>query len=116
MNVSVADSFNLGWKLAAVLKGQSSGKILTTYTKERQTIAKELIDFDRDMAKLFSSKNLRHKEKNQFQTYFPKFARYTAGVETCYGKSTLVLSGEHQSLAVGLKNRYALSLSSCKTL
>ncbi len=103
MNVSMADSFNLGWKLAAVLKGQSSEKILTTYTKERQTIAKELIDFDRDMAKLFSSKNLKHKEKNQFQTYFQKFGRYTAGVETCYDKSTLVLSGEHQSLAVGMK-------------
>jgi phenol 2-monooxygenase len=103
MNVSMADSFNLGWKLAAVLKGQSSKKILTTYTKERQPVAKELIDFDRDMAKLFSSKNLRHKEKNQFQTYFQKFGRYTAGVETCYGKSTLVRSGENQSMAVGLK-------------
>ena len=55
------------------------------------------------MAKLFSSKNLRPKEKNQFQRYFQKFGRYTAGVETCYGKSTLVLSGKHQSLAVGLK-------------
>ena len=97
----MADSFNLGWKLAAVLKGQSSKKILKTYTEERQTIAKELIDFDREMAKLFSRKNSWHRKENRFQTYFQKFGRYTAGVETCYGKSILVLSDEHQSLAVG---------------
>ncbi len=103
MNVSMADSFNLGWKLAAVLKKQSSKRILKTYTEERQTIAKELIDFDREIAKLFSRKTSWHRKENRFQTYFQKFGRYTAGVETCYGKSILVLSDEHQSLAVGWK-------------
>ena len=103
MNVSMADSFNLGWKLAAVLKGQSSQKILNTYNQERQTVAKELIDFDRQMAKLFTSKEVSSKEKNQFQTYFQKFGRYTAGVETCYAKSLLIMPDRHQSLAVGLK-------------
>lgn len=54
MNVSMADSFNLGWKLASVLLGRSADELLQTYTAERQAVAAELIDFDRDMASLFS--------------------------------------------------------------
>ena len=55
MNVSMQDGFNLGWKLASVLRGQCSPKILKTYSDERQAIAKELIDFDRKWAKMFSA-------------------------------------------------------------
>ena len=54
MNVSMQDSFNLGWKLASVLRGRCSPQFLHTYSAERQAIAKELIDFDREFAKLFS--------------------------------------------------------------
>ena len=55
MNVSMQDGFNLGWKLASVLRGQSSPKILHTYSDERHGIASELIDFDRKWAKMFSA-------------------------------------------------------------
>jgi 2-polyprenyl-6-methoxyphenol hydroxylase-like FAD-dependent oxidoreductase len=55
MNVSMQDGFNLGWKLASVLRGRSSPKILHTYSAERQAVAKELIDFDRKWAKMFSA-------------------------------------------------------------
>ncbi len=55
MNVSIADAFNLGWKLAAVVRGTAAPRLLRTYSDERQTIAKELIDFDRAFAKLFST-------------------------------------------------------------
>ena len=51
MNVSMQDTFNLGWKLAAVLQGKSSPTLLHTYSAERQAIAKQLIDFDREFAK-----------------------------------------------------------------
>ncbi|MGO4833900.1 FAD-dependent monooxygenase, partial [Rhizobiaceae sp. 2RAB30] len=56
MNVSMGDSFNLGWKLAAVLLGRASPEILHTYSAERQGVAKELIDFDREFAKMFSAR------------------------------------------------------------
>src|SRR5215469_6641071 len=52
MNVSMQDSFNLGWKLAAVLRGRAAPKLLHTYSAERQAIASELIDFDREWAAL----------------------------------------------------------------
>ena len=55
MNVSMQDGFNLGWKLASVLRGRCSPRILQTYSDERQAIAKELIDFDRKWAKMFSA-------------------------------------------------------------
>ncbi|MGB0927832.1 MAG: FAD-dependent monooxygenase [Pikeienuella sp.] len=101
MNVSMADTFNLGWKLAAVLRGQATPRLLRTYSEERQAKAKELIDFDRDMARLFSTKPSTAAEAAQFQQYFKTHGRYTAGVETRYDASLITGNGEHQALASG---------------
>ncbi len=102
MNVSMADAFNLGWKLAAVVRGEASASLLDTYTAERHAKAVELIEFDKDMARLFSEKPQSAEEAAQFQSYFQKHGRYTAGVETRYDRSMIVGSAEHQSLAAGL--------------
>lgn len=103
MNVSMADTFNLGWKLAAVLRGQAKPSLLDTYSEERRAKAKELIDFDKDMARLFSAKPANAAEAAQFQSYFKKHGRYTAGVETRYEPSLLTGSAVHQPLAKGLQ-------------
>jgi 2,4-dichlorophenol 6-monooxygenase len=42
-NTSIQDAFNLAWKLAAVIKGQATPKLLETYTKERAPIAKQIV-------------------------------------------------------------------------
>lgn len=102
MNVGMADSFNLGWKLAAVIKGQAKPDLLHSYTLERQTVALELINFDKEMARLFSDQPKDEKTALLFQQYFKKHARYTAGVETQYGPSTITQTAEHQQLATGL--------------
>ena len=101
MNVSMADTFNLGWKLAAVLNGKAHPKLLTTYSDERRAKAKELIDFDRDMARLFSARPKSAEEAANFQRYFQKHGRYTAGVETTYETSSIVGTADHQTLATG---------------
>ncbi len=101
MNVSMADAFNLGWKLAAVLRGQSPVELLDTYSTERRAKAQELIDFDRDMARLFSAKPETKGDAAQFQAYFKKHGRYTAGVETCYDTSLIRGDTRHQELATG---------------
>lgn len=101
MNVSMADAFNLGWKLAAALRGQSPSRLLDTYSAERHAKAQELIDFDRDMARLFSEKPKTQEEAAQFQTYFQKHGRYTAGVETRYDQSLIIGDETHQALAAG---------------
>ncbi len=103
MNVSMADTFNLGWKLAHVLRGQADPRLLATYSEERRAKAKELIDFDRDMARLFSQKPRNAAEAAQFQQYFQKHGRYTAGVETRYDGSIVTGDAAHQLLANGLE-------------
>ncbi len=68
MNVSMADTFNLGWKLVAVLRGQAKPSLLHSYSEERCAKAKELIEFDRDMARLLSAKHMNAEEAAQSQS------------------------------------------------
>ena len=103
MNVSMADTFNLGWKLAAVLRGQADASLLRSYSQERQAKAQELIDFDRDMARLFSAKPRDAEEAAQFQQYFKRHGRYTAGVETRYDPSAITAAGADQARAQGFR-------------
>lgn len=42
MNTGVQDSINLGWKLAAVIKGQASADLLDTYSDERVADARQI--------------------------------------------------------------------------
>jgi 2-polyprenyl-6-methoxyphenol hydroxylase-like FAD-dependent oxidoreductase len=45
LNTGVQDVHNLAWKLAMVLKGQASDKLLDTYTAERRPVAQSNADF-----------------------------------------------------------------------
>ena len=56
MNVSMQDGFNLGWKLGHVLEGRSPESLLSTYSAERQVVAKNLIDFDKEWSTLMAKK------------------------------------------------------------
>jgi 2,4-dichlorophenol 6-monooxygenase len=42
-NTSVQDSYNLAWKLAAVLRGQAGPRLLGTYTEERAPVARQIV-------------------------------------------------------------------------
>ncbi len=106
MNVSMQDSFNLGWKLASVLQGRCPPSLLHTYSAERQTIAKELIEFDRQWAKMLSApaKSSTHPDgvdPGEVQKYFVEHGRYTAGTATKYKPSILTAQPLHQHLAKG---------------
>lgn len=108
MNVSMQDAWNLGWKLATVLRGLSPQTLLHTYSKERQAIAQELIDFDKEWSKIMGSppKDSAHPERGgvdpaELQAYFQKSLLYTAGVATHYPPQLLVGTNEHQALAAG---------------
>ncbi len=107
MNVSMRDAFNLGWKLASVLRGQCRPEILHTYSAERHAVAEELIDFDRRFAEMFSAppktsaQDSEGVDPAEFQRYFQQQGRFTAGVATRYAPSVLTGSAEHQQLASG---------------
>jgi 2,4-dichlorophenol 6-monooxygenase len=42
-NTSVQDSYNLAWKLAAVLRGQAGPALLDTYSAERAPVARQIV-------------------------------------------------------------------------
>lgn len=44
MNCTMQDAFNLGWKLAAVFKGEADDSILNTYEKERKPIGSQVTE------------------------------------------------------------------------
>ncbi|MCK1473291.1 FAD-binding monooxygenase [Bradyrhizobium sp. 197] len=103
MNVSMQDAFNLGWKLAAVLRKQSAPSLLHSYSAERQAVAKELIDFDREWAGILASAaRTGGADAARTQAYFVKHGRYTAGTATHYRPSILTGATSHQHLAQGL--------------
>src|SRR5262249_19460068 len=104
MNVSMQDGFNLGWKLAAVLRKRCAPHLLHTYSAERQTIAKELIDFDREWATLLASSKSdgRGPDPAKMQRYFVQHGRYPAGTATRYQPSLLTGAATWQHLAQGL--------------
>lgn len=109
MNVSMQDAFNLGWKLAHVLQGRAGPELLRSYSAERQAVARELIDFDREWARMFSAppKDAVNADADavdpaEFQRYFVKFGRFTAGTATRYRPSALTGEATHQHLATGL--------------
>ena len=103
MNVSMQDAFNLGWKLVAVLRQQCPPSLLHTYSAERRTIAKELIDFDREWAALLATTHDEggRADPAKTQNYFVRSGRYTAGTATHYGPSILTGERGHQHLAEG---------------
>jgi 2-polyprenyl-6-methoxyphenol hydroxylase-like FAD-dependent oxidoreductase len=108
MNFSMQDTFNLGWKLASVLREQCAPELLHTYSAERQSVAQELIDFDRKWAKMFSDRpregtddDSEGVDPKEFQKYFIKQGRFTAGVETHYRSSIICGNTMHQDLAKG---------------
>ncbi len=110
MNVSMQDAFNLGWKLAAVLQGRSDPGLLATYSAERQPIARELIDFDREWSAMLAAppRDPEHPERGgvdppELQDYFVRQGRYTAGVATRYRKSKLIGPTDHARLATGFE-------------
>ncbi|MCP3373034.1 FAD-binding monooxygenase [Bradyrhizobium cajani] len=102
MNVSMQDAFNLGWKLAAVLRKQCAPGLLHSYSAERQAVAKELIDFDREWAGILASAaKAGGADAARTQDYFVRHGRYTAGTATHYRPSILTGAASHQHLAEG---------------
>jgi phenol 2-monooxygenase len=111
MNVSMNDTWNLGWKLGAVLRGTAKPELLHTYSEERQRIAKQLIDFDREFAKMFSAhptesggaeeEGIEGVDPEEFQQYFVTQGRFTAGVATTYAPSMITAEAMFQHLAEG---------------
>jgi phenol 2-monooxygenase len=112
MNVSMMDSYNLSWKLMHSLNGLtpypqgSIDKVLDTYELERQTVAQQLIAFDKEFSSMFSGKigvesgkaELTHE---QFLEVFNTGNGFTSGCGIEYPENFTVEKGALDSVVDG---------------
>jgi phenol 2-monooxygenase len=105
MNVSMQDTFNLGWKLAQVFKGRSDPSLLRSYSTERWAEAKRLVDTDHEWARIMSAppgkSDLDGSGMPRFQKQFIENLEFTGGLAVKYGESALTGADTYQSLATG---------------
>lgn len=120
MNVSLQDGYNIGWKLASVLRHLAPPSLLNTYVQERSKTAADLIAFDREFARKFSTKE---EKDGEFAEFFVKSGRYTAGFTARYGDSLVTdAKGSRQGLAsacvVGMRfpSAQVVRFCDCKAL
>ena len=96
MNVSMQDTYNLGWKIGLVVKGLAKRSILKTYQSERRRIAQDLIEFDHKFSRLFSGRPAKDAADEagismaEFKDAFEKGGMFTSGLAVDYGASMLV--------------------------
>lgn len=109
LNTSLPDTFNLGWKLAAVLQGKAHPKLLQTYSSERRKVAQMLIAADREMSALVATSPSANKDASQVKTstadieqFIAKKNGFIAGTSIGYDPSFIVTGLQHQNLASGL--------------
>ena len=99
MNVSMQDAYNLGWKIALVVKGVAKQAILKTYESERRRIAQELIAFDHRFSRLFSARPAKDAADEagismaEFQQVFVRQQLFSSGFAVDYDASDLVAKG-----------------------
>ena len=101
MNVSLQDGFNLGWKLGHVLEGRSPASLLSTYSAERQVVAKNLIDFDKVWSTMMAKKPEEFESPSELEDFYVRTAEFPAGFMTQYEPSMLTAEATHQELATG---------------
>lgn len=93
MNVSLQDGYNIGWKLAYVLRKQAPPELLKTYNIEREKTAADLIEFDRQWTQVFAKKKAQANgdhDANYFSDAFIKAGKYTAGLTARYDDSSII--------------------------
>ncbi|AZH82372.1 3-hydroxybenzoate 4-monooxygenase [Plantibacter sp. PA-3-X8] len=114
MNVSMQDGFNLAWKLGHVLEGRSPESLLATYSAERQVVARELIDFDREWSSLMAKRPEEFDDPSELADFYVRTAEFPAGFMTEYTPSAIVGEATHQHLASGfpIGKRFKSALTS----
>jgi phenol 2-monooxygenase len=99
------DTFNLGWKLVHVLQGRADASLLRSYSKERLTEAKRLVETDHEWARIMSAPTTQAeregKEEPRIIRQFKANLEFTGGTAVKYDASTLFAASPYQDLAKG---------------
>jgi 2-polyprenyl-6-methoxyphenol hydroxylase-like FAD-dependent oxidoreductase len=87
MNCCMQDAFNLGWKLALVLKGYAKPQLLDTYEAERRPVAEQVIWAASSLHDIFMThgKDIAQRKQTMFDPqYTEKVVNYCSGVAYTY--------------------------------
>ncbi|WP_292954920.1 MULTISPECIES: FAD-dependent monooxygenase [unclassified Neptuniibacter] len=110
LNTSLPDTFNLGWKMAAVLQGRSHPKLLSTYGTERRKVAQQLIDADRELSRLVATRPNAGDDSEQakvdtakIEAFMKRQSGFVSGTSIEYYPSYICTGQENQQLATGFK-------------
>jgi NADPH-dependent dioxygenase len=90
MNCCMQDAFNLGWKLALVLKGHARPELLDSYEIERRPIAEQVIWAASSLHDIFMThgKDIAQRKQTMFEPgYTEKVVNYCSGVAYTYRDS-----------------------------
>jgi phenol 2-monooxygenase len=108
MNVSMADAYNLGWKLVSVLQGRSPASLLHTYHLERHGIAQDLVAMDKRWSKAIGAAQVDPSNPQaaliglaEVQRQFVTNLDFTAGLATKYAPGPLTGDESFLHLAGG---------------
>ena len=105
MNVSMGDTFNLGWKLAHVLTGRADASLLHSYSAERREEARRLVETDQEWARIMSAppgmSELDGSDMPRFQRQFIDNLEFTGGLAVRYEPSRIIAKDAWQQLAAG---------------
>ncbi|MBL8308662.1 MAG: FAD-dependent monooxygenase, partial [Rubrivivax sp.] len=108
MNVSMGDTFNLGWKLISVLTGRAEPALLHSYSGERRAAAQGLVEFDHQWARVVGGLAGEGLAFDPATAGLPVVARafinnlpFTCGLTIQYPPGALTGPATHQALATG---------------
>ena len=107
MNVSMQDTFNLGWKLVHVLQGRADASLLRSYSTERLAEARRLVETDHQWSRIMSAPTTQAErdgtEEPRIIRQFKQNLEFTGGTAVKYDTSALIGPATHQALAKGLE-------------
>jgi phenol 2-monooxygenase len=101
MNVSMQDGWNIAWKLGHVLTGRAPASLLDTYSAERQVVARNLIEFDREWSALMAARPEDLPDPSYLEDFYVQTTEFLFGFRTEYAESMVVGPATHQDLATG---------------
>ncbi|RAL10928.1 FAD binding domain protein [Aspergillus homomorphus CBS 101889] len=87
MNVSMQDTYNLVWKLGAVITGVADPKILDTYESERGPVAAELLRLDVDLVGAYEKDT---GASNGVESVRDQYSEFISGLGVTYSSNALI--------------------------
>ena len=102
MNVSIQDTYNLVWKLGAVITNGADPVILETYESERRPVARQLMTLDSRLVQAYEKE-----EKDASSGVYEvrdQYAGFMAGIEVTYPHSIVVADKDRAGETTLAKN------------